>query len=176
MNNVKSKILGWIDNQKTLDTSNQFFKKSVNIILTSKSSSLAINEFEFIIYFPFEFNGNKTGLTFIYNQRLNLLETGFISEIKTRNNISNASPVEVITNFYKKNENNFSGSIVAYNFHQNFLWEMGYNNGANSYTKRIISKPQALFSVNEVQTQSTNHGLGETSSCTSYYLVNYKAS
>jgi hypothetical protein len=66
---------------------------------------------------------------------------------------------------------NFTGSIKAYNLQNNILWELGYQNGKNSFRKTVLNAPQKIengklkvASINKVQT---------IEECTYYYWVTY---
>ena len=164
-----------MDNQKSNNPGSSSFIDTLKEGAEWEKAELSfINTSEQMAYIPVQYNGKTTGLVFIVNTN-NQIELGYLSEISYKNQISlDLKPADVIKGFYKFKMNSFSGSISAYAISNKFLWEMGYNQGLNTY-KKLINKSSRLIPTVKIKTNSTSSNTVKTNSysCTYFYLVTY---
>lgn len=147
---TKKMLLSYLEQHRKIDTGSSLFidtliKKSDwnNYLESEISNDVTSGNPVTLFYVPFNYNKNKTGVTFLYYPRLRQVYYALITEfpnIKNRifNKIS-CTPVDIITGFYKNNLNKYTGSIRAFSLSNNFLWEYGYKKGKNEFQRRITS-------------------------------------
>jgi len=172
---AKTQLTEWLYNKKTNDTvNNNFIDSLIKILSNSEIHSTSINKFEYVFYVPLELNNNLNGLSFIYNKRLNLIESCFIAVINPesdRLSSYSTSPLEILSTFYNQRNITFNGSISAYDISRKFLWEIKLRDGQNVYTKKITKENQSLSG--NIKSNSINTNDTKALSCTAFYLVTY---
>jgi hypothetical protein len=184
-NSTKELLIKYLNEQQKIDiSSNSFIDTLISKSDWSNISQNSISSGETIIYVPFKFNSNNTGVVFFYNKFTNKIDLSYISELinkNTPNSISHSTsvslsrPIDVISSFYKYNLNGYSGSIRAFSLSNNFLWEYGYDNGNKLFEKKITN---SLYSTppnssSEIKSNSLGANSIKVNSCIDWYLVTY---
>jgi hypothetical protein len=145
---TKQMLLSYLKQHKNIDTgASLFIDTLINKSNWAFCSLSKISNDVTLYYLPFNYNRNKTGITFLYDNKSQTVYYSLITEfpkvknLKKRiiNNIS-YPPVDIISSFYKNNLNGYPGSIRAFSLSNNFLWEFGYKNGRKIIDKRITSR------------------------------------
>ncbi|GEM_PF-6224328 len=194
-NASKEMILSYLNEQKIVDLNASLFIDT----LISKSDwnriqKTSISKDITIIYVPLNYNRNRIGMTFLYNNNTQSIYYSLITETPlshssispTKNPILNKPsdvilskdairPIDVIASFYKYNMNGYTGSIKAFSLSNNFLWEYGYQNGNRKY-ERLITNSNIEFESNKTspkQSYSVGSNLVKSSGCVWSYLVTY---
>lgn len=182
-NKNKEMILSYLNEQKIIDLKASLFIDT----LTSKSDWSRIQETSIskdvtIIYVPLNYNRNRIGMTFLYDNNTQsiyyslITETPIIqSKITRTKDPSIKSPIDVIAGFYKYDMNGYTGSIKAFTLSNKFLWEYGFQNGTKEYEK-LITKTKIIHQSNNNSPKnsfSSESNLVKSSGCTFYYLVTY---
>lgn len=178
----KQQIISWIQTQEESMSDLESKATADSLIMSLQWNSLQvapINQRESVIYIPYEYNSNKTGLTVLFNHKFNKIERGYISEIvtpKVETHIErNIEPLSIMSNFYNSKHTNFTGSISTYDLSKKFLWQIGFKNGIKQYTKQIATNlPNNLVSIKKSASLDMKRTQGVTTfSCVSFYLVTY---
>jgi hypothetical protein len=194
-NASKEMILSYLNEQKIVDLNARLFIDT----LISKSDwnriqKTSISKDVTIIYVPLNYNRNRIGMTFLYNNNTQSIYYSLITETPlslssispTKNPILNKPsdiilskdairPIDVIAGFYKYNMNGYTGSIKAFSLSNSFLWEYGYQNGNRKY-ERLITNSNIVFESNKnspKQSYSVGSNLVKSSGCTLFYLITY---
>ena len=110
-------------------------------------SQLYVTSSVILIYLPLKYHLNNTGIVFLYNLNTRQVFYSHIAEIQlnytTANTISNIfknRAIDVLGNFYRYVNHDFTGSIRAYSLNNNFLWEFGFKNGVKKFEKTITKQ------------------------------------
>ena len=194
-NASKEMILSYLNEQKIVDLNARSFIDT----LMSKSDwnriqKTSISKDVTIIYVPLNYNRNRIGMTFLYNNNTQSIYYSLITETPlsltsispTKNPILNKPsdiilskdairPIDVIASFYKYNMNGYTGSIKAFSLSNSFLWEYGYQNGNRKY-ERLITNSNIEFESNKTspkQSYSVGSNKVKLSGCVWSYLVTY---
>jgi hypothetical protein len=142
-----------------------------------------VGSYDFTIYIPVSYNSNITGLLFMFNKATNTIEDAYLSEIT--NPALPVDPGQIISDLYSYKKNKFTASISAYSFANALKWEVGYSNGATTYTKEIKNEYvlQGLLQSNNSATNSIKVNISNKSNPKNvsitgtgwldYYLVSY---
>lgn len=144
----------------------------------------SISSGQTIIYVPFKYNSNNTGIVFFYNNFTNDIDLSYVSELVDKNipnSISHSTlstlhrPIDIISGFYKYNLKDFTGSIRSFSLSNNFLWEYGFEKGDKLFEKKITSSkyinPTGVTS--EIKSNSLGSNTIKANSCIEWYLVTY---
>jgi hypothetical protein len=170
-------IKTYLDEQKKLNINNASFIDT--LIQSAHWESLASGDInnashlEMLVYIPVNYNKNTTGLAFIIRKASNKVEEGYLAEIKSKSAISD--PLKTLANFYGYKNTELTGSISRYEFGNTFKWEMGYENGVNTYQKGIrhSNYPPASLHLSSEEANNIKMWVGVSSPTTTYYMVTY---
>ncbi|MFZ4103410.1 MAG: hypothetical protein ACOYKI_01650 [Sediminibacterium sp.] len=191
----KELLLNYLNQQKKVDlNSSSFIDTLISKSNWSDLSEKSISKDVTIIYVPLNYNRNRIGMTFLYNNNTQSIYYSLITETPlnlssispTKNPILNKPsdiilpkdairPIDVIAGFYKYNMNGYSGSIKAFSLSNSFLWEYGYQNGNRKY-ERLITNSNIEFVSNKTspkQSYSVGSNKVKSSGCVWSYLVTY---
>jgi hypothetical protein len=135
-----------------------------------------------LIYLPLKYHLNNTGIVFLYNLNTRQVFYSHIAEIQlnytTANTISNIfknRAIDVLGNFYRYVNHDFTGSIRAYSLNNNFLWEFGFKNGVKKFEKTITK--QSKRASKNIDTQIISNSVASSNikeeSCFDWYLVTW---
>jgi hypothetical protein len=135
-----------------------------------------------LIYLPLKYHLNNTGIVFLYNLNTRQVFYSHIAEIQlnytTANTISNIfknRAIDVLGNFYRYVNHDFTGSIRAYSLNNNFLWEFGFKNGVKKFEKTITK--QSKRASKNIDTEIISNSVASSNikeeSCFDWYLVTW---
>lgn len=194
-NASKEILLNYLNQQKIIELkSSLFIDTLISKSEWSKISERSISKDVKLIYVPLNYNRNRIGMTFLYNNNTQSIYYSLITEMpnsqscisQTKNSAFNKptneiihndiiAPIDIIAGFYKYKMNGYTGSIKAFSLSNNFLWEYGYQNGSRKYEKLITSSNIVNQSnkTSPKQSYSIGSNLVKSSGCTLYYLVTY---
>jgi len=194
-NASKEILLNYLNQQKIIELkSSLFIDTLISKSEWSKISETSISKDVKLIYVPLNYNRNRIGMTFLYNNNTQSIYYSLITEMpnsqssisQTKNTAFNKptneiihndiiAPIDIIAGFYKYKMNGYTGSIKAFSLSNNFLWEYGYQNGNRKY-ERLITSSNIVYQSNKTtpkQSYSIGSNLVKSSGCTLYYLVTY---
>jgi len=194
-NASKEMILSYLNEQKILDlNASSFIDTLISKSDWNRIQKTSISKDVTIIYVPLNYNRNRIGMTFLYNNNTQSIYYSLITETPlslssispTKNPILNKPsdiilskdairPIDVIAGFYKYNMNGYTGSIKAFSLSNSFLWEYGYQNGNRKY-ERLITNSNIEFESNKTspkQSYSVGSNKVKLSGCVWSYLVTY---
>jgi hypothetical protein len=145
---TKKMLLSYLEQHKKIDTSASFFIDTLinKLDWTNYSQSMPNSSDATLFYVPLNYNRNKTGITFIYYNKLQQVYYAHITnfpEIKNsknrKNNKNSFTPIDILNGFYRNKVNEYTGSIRSFSLSNNYDWEYGYENGKQKFEKRITS-------------------------------------
>ena len=182
-NSTKELVLSYLNQQKILDPKASIFIDT----LVSKSdwgkiTQSSVSDDVKLIYVPLNYNRNRTGITFMYNNNTQEIYYSLITEIPRNNiNIGHTTnntlmgPIDIITNFYKNKMNSYTGSIRAFSLSNNFLWEFGYENGKRKFEKWIKNATGNHKANNPFPIKSNSVGTNSNTTivCSDWYLITW---
>ena len=194
-NATKEILLNYLNQQKIIELkSSLFIDTLISKSEWSKISETSISKDVKLIYVPLNYNRNRIGMSFLYNNNTQSIYYSLITELpnsqssilQTKNTAFNKptneiihndiiAPIDIIAGFYKYKMNGYTGSIKAFSLSNNFLWEYGYQNGNRKY-ERLITSSNIVYQSNKTtpkQSYSVGSNLIKSSGCTLYYLVTY---
>ena len=194
-NATKEMLLSYLNQQKKIDlNSSSFIDTLISKSNWSDLSETSISKDVKLIYVPLNYNRNRIGITFLYNNNTQSIYYSLITEtplslssiLPTKNPVLNKPsdvilpkdairPIDVIAGFYKYNMNGYTGSIKAFSLSNSFLWEYGYQNGNRKYERLITNSTIVYESNNSAPKKSYSVGSNKvkSSGCVWSYLVTY---
>lgn len=193
--NTREMLLSYLNQQKIIELkSSLFIDTLISKSEWSKISETSISKDVKLIYVPLNYNRNRIGMTFLFNNNTQSIYYSLITEMSNSpSSISQTkktdfnrpadeiipndiiAPIDIIAGFYKYKMNGYTGSIKAFSLSNNFLWEYGYQNGNRKY-ERLITNSNIVYQSNTTspkQSYSVGSNLFKSSGCTLYYLVTY---
>ena len=194
-NATKEILLNYLNQQKIIELkSSLFIDTLISKSEWSKISETSISKDVKLIYVPLNYNRNRIGMTFLYNNNTQSIYYSLVTEMpnsqssisQTKNTAFNKptneiihndiiAPIDIIAGFYKYKMNGYTGSIKAFSLSNNFLWEYGYQNGNRKF-ERLITSSNIVYQSNKTtpkQSYRVGSNLVKSSGCTLYYLVTY---
>jgi hypothetical protein len=157
---TKKMLLSYLEQHKKIDTEASLFIDTLinKLDWINYSQSITNNSGAKLFYVPLNYNRNKTGITFIYYNRLQQVYYAHITNFPQIKNSKNRkinrnslTPIDIMNGFYRNKENEYTGSIRSFSLSNNFDWEYGYENGIQKFEKRITS-----YDPNDTTSNSDN--------------------
>jgi hypothetical protein len=196
-NATKEILLNYLNQQKIIELkSSLFIDTLISKSEWSKISETSISKDVKLIYVPLNYNRNRIGMTFLYNNNTKSIYYSLITEMpnsqssisQTKNTAFNKptneiihndiiAPIDIIAGFYKYKMNGYTGSIKAFSLSNNFLWEYGYQNGSRKY-ERLITSSNIVYQSNKTtpkQSYSIGSNLVKSSGCTPVSYTHLRA-
>ena len=145
---TKKMLLSYLEQHRKIDTGASLFIDTLlkKLDWTNYSQSITNNSGSTLFYVPLNYNRNKTGITFIYYNKLQEVYYAHITDFPNIKNSKNRkinknsfTPIDILNHFYRNKANEYTGSIRSFSLSNNFDWEYGFENGKQKFERRITS-------------------------------------